>query len=280
MTEESDRSGESTWRSEFSEDSRLGTPTQSNPSSTHLLQFWRERSPSIGSVSSEDDVDFSIHQGGAPAANPSDLVPTNQERQILLLMLLAQVCALTDPTPRTFTVHVLELFERGILDRDSIVFLFDLGLVPSTTGSAPARLLTAAPHSSPQIAEEALAAPNQHHVPFRIIEASSIRKMLEQQEAEQQHPGSPTSSPSNRLSWSAENYPLHLSRFQREFTQLGMIASGAFGQVYRCLHNTDGKVYAVKCVQFQALGFENHQVEQVIQEIVCLAHCHSRHVVR
>ena len=58
------------------------------------------------------------------------LVSTENERQILLLMLLAQVCALHDPTPRTFTVHVLELYERGILDRESIGFLFDLGLVP------------------------------------------------------------------------------------------------------------------------------------------------------
>jgi serine/threonine protein kinase len=62
-------------------------------------------------------------------------VSTDQERQILILMLLAQVCALHDATPRTFTVHVLELFERGILDRESIHFLFELGLVPSSTSS-------------------------------------------------------------------------------------------------------------------------------------------------
>ena len=60
----------------------------------------------------------------AAAATP------DAERQILLLMLLAQVCSLHDPTPRTFTVHVLSLFERGILDRESVRFLFDLGLVP------------------------------------------------------------------------------------------------------------------------------------------------------
>lgn len=58
------------------------------------------------------------------------------ERQILLLMLLAQVCSLHDPTPRTFTVHVLSLFERGILDRDSIRFLFDLGLVPTAVAAS------------------------------------------------------------------------------------------------------------------------------------------------
>lgn len=66
-------------------------------------------------------------------------VSTDHERQILLLMLLAQVCALHDPTPRTFTVHVLELFERGILDRESIHFLFELGLVPPSPAVLPSR---------------------------------------------------------------------------------------------------------------------------------------------
>ena len=76
----------------------------------------------------EEESTFSFEN--EPAASES--VPADQERQVLLVMLLAQVCALHDPTPRTFTVHVLELFERGILDRDSIRFLFDLGLVPSS----------------------------------------------------------------------------------------------------------------------------------------------------
>ncbi len=59
------------------------------------------------------------------------MVSTEQERKILILMLLAQVCALHDSTPKTFIVHVLSLYERGILDYESIGFLFDLGLVPS-----------------------------------------------------------------------------------------------------------------------------------------------------
>jgi hypothetical protein len=76
------------------------------------------------SPNNEDEVD---------EEDETSLVPADQERQLILLMLLAQVCALHDPTPRTFTVHVLELFERGILDRQSIRFLYDLGLVPNTT---------------------------------------------------------------------------------------------------------------------------------------------------
>jgi serine/threonine protein kinase len=68
--------------------------------------------------------------GRPSSASPTGAVSADSERQILLLMLLAQVCSLHDATPRTFTVHVLSLFERGILDQDSIRFLFDLGLIP------------------------------------------------------------------------------------------------------------------------------------------------------
>ena len=49
-------------------------------------------------------------------------------------MLLTQVCSLHDATPRTFVVHVIALYERGILDADAINFLFDLGLVPRGHG--------------------------------------------------------------------------------------------------------------------------------------------------
>jgi hypothetical protein len=66
--------------------------------------------------------------------------PTSElahERQTLLLMLLGQVCSLHDATPRTFVVHVVALYERGILDSHSIQFLFDLGLIPKGFGLSP-----------------------------------------------------------------------------------------------------------------------------------------------
>jgi serine/threonine protein kinase len=94
----------------------------------------------------DSDANYSGNNIGSSGSFPH-AVPADQERQILLLMLLAQVCALHDPTPRTFTVHVLELFERGILDRHSIHFLFDLGLVPSSSSLSPPHnnLLMASP---------------------------------------------------------------------------------------------------------------------------------------
>lgn len=66
----------------------------------------------------------------SPSSTTASAVAAEHERQTLLLMLLAQVCSLHDATPRTFVVHVLALFERGILDSNSIRFLFDMGLVP------------------------------------------------------------------------------------------------------------------------------------------------------
>lgn len=65
-----------------------------------------------------------------------NVVSSNQEIQTLLLILLAQVCALHDSTPKTFVVHVLSLYERGILEYESIAFIFDMGLVPAIPSSS------------------------------------------------------------------------------------------------------------------------------------------------
>jgi Protein kinase domain len=93
-----------------------------------------------------DGVGRPSASSAAASAATNATVPdaADQERQILLLVLLAQVCAMHDATPRTFTVHVLDLYERGLLDRESIQFLFELGLVPSVSNSTPGRGLIAA----------------------------------------------------------------------------------------------------------------------------------------
>lgn len=76
-----------------------------------------------------------------PAPSPTSTAHTDQQRQILILMLLAQVCAMHDSTPKTFTIHLLSLYERGILDHDnSIGFLFDMGLVPKRLRLNPANI--------------------------------------------------------------------------------------------------------------------------------------------
>lgn len=209
-------------------------------------------------------------------------VSSDQERQILLLMLLAQVCALHDPTPRTFTVHVLELFERGILDRDSIHFLFELGLVPSlspvrallTDGSAEAGVADAKATTQLTIAT--------HPIPLeqqRAQEASAIRSQLEHQEQQQEKtktaatPTSPTESgthPTNKP-WDVEHFPLSLSRYQREFTQVRLINAGSFGQVFHATRKMDGCDYAMKKIAFDASGYSNETIQQVVREVKCLA---------
>lgn len=174
-------------------------------------------------------------------------------------MLLAQVCALHDPTPRTFTVHVLELFERGILDHQSIRFLYDLGLVPQS--------------SSPTSASSS-ANTNERMVPQwragddRSKQASDIRSRLQNT----QH-----SSPS---SWSVDEHPLSLSRYVREFEQTGLLSAGSFGEVFSAKNKLDHLHYAVKRIPFDASGYSKESLSQVLREVHCLALCDHPHVVR
>lgn len=222
----------------------------------------------------------SFHNSTAGTNNAS--VPADQERQLLLLMLLGQVCALHDPTPRTFTVHVLELFERGILDRQSIQFLYELGLVPSVS---PTRLmLTAGPveaNVDTSSTEHQGLAIVPTHRGQRSMEASAIRLSLERQEHERlvRQPSDEKESVP-KVSFAAEHHPLSLSRYQREFEEIGLLSSGSFGQVYQATNKMDGRDYAIKRVPFNASGYSSDSVQQVVHEVHCLAVCDHPHVVR
>jgi serine/threonine protein kinase len=212
-----------------------------------------------------------------------------KERQLLLLMLLAQVCALHDPSPKTFTVHVLELFERGILDRESIRFLFELGLVPSHSTQTSTQLLLS--NQDVTTALEAVEAENAMQIEnalqlippptrqmsmeqVRTQEASAIRLHLEQS-----HKDSNETSP-RYSSFSVEHHPLSLSRFQREFRQVRLLKAGAFGQVFHVVSKLDGTEYAVKRVAFGVNGYHSEKITQAVREVTCLAQCHHPHCVR
>ena len=255
--------------------------------------------PSIETAT--DFIPTSLHSqdGYGPTNTEPDsdggAVSSEQERQILLIMLLAQVCALHDPTPKTFTVHVLELFERGILDRDSIRFLFELGLVPSLSPGRP--LLTADVDVETDLDATAVVLENQlatmsptntdsalQQQLRRSREASAIRSQLSasQQKRRQRHendaPLSPTTSlpvsPSkdnNHQTWDAASFPLSLSRYQREFTQVTLLNSGAFGQVFHATSKMDFCHYAIKKISFNAVGYSNETIQQVVREVQCLA---------
>lgn len=303
---------------EESEGDRRKIPSFHNSQGTPLRES-NAASNGSSSTPSNSSSNPSSSTAGTSAANSSS-VSADQERQILLLMLLAQVCALHDPTPRTFTVHVLELFERGILGRQSIHFLFELGLVPSNTprllppSVAATNTTTALDDSKEKILDLATVphptatAPTSPQT-LRAREACAIRAHLEhldlaQQQRDQQqdsnnnarahlfHPSnkaatlvvSPKPAPSTNnassSSWAVENHPLSLSRYQREFHQVRLLNAGSFGEVFQSTHKIDLKDYAVKRVAFSAWGYSKDSVTQVIREVHCLAQCDHPNVVR
>ena len=358
------------------------------------------------------------------SSSASGAVSADSERQILLLMLLAQVCSLHDATPRTFTVHVLSLFERGILDKDSIRFLFDLGLIPEEEGGSfdhdlrKDSLVNLRSANGPDGEEEFLNQENNFggghegtlvlynnqgssgrtrssgpedlldgvdDLQARQASVTAIRRRLERHESvesakaaeasnrrkskddraktadqasesEAKSSGSGNSdeslratlshektgsrdviagstislhgseihslgsqdgaqhivsinnghvveavcsseegenaavsprpktpqltSPVPESSWSVEQHPLCLSRYQREFEQKRLLASGSFGEVYHATNKLDHRDYAVKRVIFSATGFSNEAVQLVMREVRCLAQCDHPSCVR
>jgi hypothetical protein len=331
--------------------------------------------PSLSQHQQQSSATLSVDSSSAAA-----VVPPDQERQLLLLMLLGQVCALHDPTPRTFTAHVLEFFERGILDRGSIRFLYKLGLVPSSYSTFGTDAETAKGETSKQLlllpppratstsstssneaiqsrestahvsrvretaivpAGQTATTDQQQRYPYlnpqRSAEVSAIRTTLEEQERQRQarnqqrrqqrmqrrelvnvgssspasvptqnspsqcrqelhHPRQPSPAdspaanlnprhhhhpPTRQVSFAAEHHPLSFSRFHREFDQVRVLGSGAFGTVYSATSKMDHSQYAIKVVEFTASGFDaGEPVQQVVSEVRCLAACDHANVVR
>lgn len=81
-------------------------------------------------------------------------------------------------------------------------------------------------------------------------------------------------------SWSVEDHPLSLSRYQREFHQLSLLATGSFGSVYHAIHKLEQLPYAVKCVTFSTVGYYAETLALVIREVRCLAQLDHRNCVR
>jgi serine/threonine protein kinase len=124
------------------------------------------------------------------------------------------------------------------------------------------------------------------------MEVSAIRVSLQQQDQEVRAatPGAAAAAASGPAplgrevstasSWSVDEHPLSMSRYQREFEQMGLLASGAFGKVYSAVSKMDGRVYAIKKVPFSAVGYDRDSVQHVVREVHCLAVCDHPHVVR
>ena len=259
--------------------------TNSTPWNNHPISAPSDMKDSTNSAFSSVDATEEATEEAATSTN-NNMVTAEQERQILLLMLLAQVCALHDPTPKTFTVHVLELYERGLLERQSIAFLFDLGLVPEHSPTyllvEPGQLMCNDEVDMQQdVGIEWTVSPRLSQVDLRAQETSAIRSRLEQHEENQYHsPLAQTQSKKRSSSWAIDQHPLSLSRYQREFKQGRLLNSGSFGSVYCATNVFDGRDYAIKRVMFSASGYRNDSIHQVVREVRCLAQCDHPNVVR
>jgi serine/threonine protein kinase len=284
-------------------------------------------------TTADDDADAANSQ---PRQTQTNFVSKEQERKELILYLLAQVCALHDSTPKTFIVHVLSLYESGILDDGSIRLLTQQGLVPSANELLAENHITNAAdptheHAQSQTHEQTPTHGQQQElmtregcivrgvedkvalgyhleknteddqeqerldanidvgaiVPYksasmqiingpemeRAHKVFAIRKHLENHEAMANYK-------SRTASWSVEQHPLSFSRYNREFVQKKMLASGSFGQVFHAVNIMDGCDYAVKKILFSAKGYDTKQVETVIREVQILAKMGDDNVVR
>ena len=92
---------------------------------------------------------------------------------------------------------------------------------------------------------------------------------------------SSTSSSSSTKSWSVEHHPLSLSRYQREFIQISLLATGSFGSVYHAIHKLEyPQPYAIKCVTFATRGYYANTLSLVMREVRILAKLDHPNCVR
>jgi serine/threonine protein kinase len=80
--------------------------------------------------------------------------------------------------------------------------------------------------------------------------------------------------------WSVEHHPLSLSKYQRDFHQVSLLATGSFGSVYHAIHKLEHRPYAVKCVTLSTTGYYANMLALVIREVRCLAQLDHPNCVR
>ena len=380
-----------------------------------ISSFQVEGEPSNSSQFEHNQQQSSPTATATATATDLKFMAREQERKELILYLLAQVCALHDSTPKTFIVHVLSLYESGILDDESIRLLINHGLVPNGSPTqtqnqtqkdshlhshvdisaedcqvgARARALikteqqrleytststSTSAHVNVDVNVdvdvdkaviqdriEKLQLKNNHGdddddddednrtqtqmdtinlnanenalipkhnasaIPLSTFQSESqsqshhknmslhtdivrveqqeaysqtirsrrvyaIRKHLEHHEAISGNwkkfnstgvgVGVGVGVNNGPSSWTVENHPLSFSRYNRDFVQKKLLASGSFGQVFHAMNKLDGCDYAVKRVAFSARGYDTNQVEMVVREVQCLAKMNHENIVR
>eukprot|EP00752_Nemacystus_decipiens_P007244 g6485.t1 len=171
--------------------------------------------------------------GGGGGADGLERVRLDAERQILLTMLLAHMCASNDATPRTFVEQVLVLYEAKVLD--SIQFLFDLGFVP------PVALPSyRGPHDRAADVEAVRRQINRGGQSDPLLLGAWPKGAAEAAAAAAAAGGGGDSVESDNRATPLGLRVLGTSRYLRDFEEEGLIARGSFGDVYRTRHRLDG----------------------------------------
>ncbi|RKP13313.1 kinase-like domain-containing protein, partial [Piptocephalis cylindrospora] len=67
------------------------------------------------------------------------------------------------------------------------------------------------------------------------------------------------------------------SRFQEDFTTLGILGRGAYGKVMKVRNNLDGSIYAVKCI---LLSGEDVALDKMFREVKAMSRLVHRNIVR
>ena len=160
--------------------------------------------------------------------------------QLLLLMLLAQLCSHHTPSPLPFLSHVLSLHSRSILDSTAFSFLLDLNLITRTAYDACVR-----PGATVSEIREAV-------LPASGPSGPGGGSLIHRPQ------GLPAPEPA----------PLSLSRYARDFVPLKPLGRGTFGAVWSCLSTLTSLPYAVKIVPLEAdVQTGSGKVERVLEEV-------------
>ena len=149
----------------------------------------------------------------------------------------------------------------------------------------PPRPLAAAPTDSPHTPvtnlEKRLRAVQADSIKDKHKEAAHKRKfpIIRELRFEESPLASPLLSSQNSVIDILED---EVSRYYEDFEELNTIATGDYGEVYRCKHRLDKQQYAVKRLKLSIATASAKQ--QALQEALALAassfHCDSQHILK
>jgi len=170
------------------------------------------------------------------------------KKQSIIVLLLAQICTLYDPTPYTFIINVYKLYKLKILD--SINFLYDLNIL-------------------------------QQNIEYNDLD-NNINKLVKYNKDIDENiiinKIKELNTNVNINLYELEN--IHFSKYYNEFNEIKKIGSGGFGSVYKAINKLDNNIYAIKKVNFKYNKLNDINMEYLIREIQCLSKLDHHNIVR